>query len=222
MTRVVAICLGVVLIPCVLSATPYVPPHEGFAVPYKADQPFLRGIPRGFSKYTYDPLDRFGMCADFITTLQVSDTSAIAYGGMREGEHMLTVIQTDNTSESIWIWTHFYRRTSQDDYHDNIDAAWEYCMNYPAYDEEGGSDLVTGYYRVYNCAWALRAEMEYEDVYGDTTYSAYADSCASYLCHNPLMLRYPTGMYRRLNGMVMGWVRLLPAKSSSAVKVAMD
>ena len=47
--------------------------------------------------------------------------------------------------------------------------------------------------------------MESRRVYGDNTYSAYAESCASYLCHNPMMLSFPTGMARRLNAMIMGW-----------------
>jgi hypothetical protein len=78
-------------------------------------------------------------------------------------------------------------------------------MNHPAYNEEGGDDPVTGYYRVYNCSWALRAAMEYQSVYGDTSYVAYAESCASYLCHHPMQLRRPIGMAKKLNCSIMGW-----------------
>ena len=197
MLRISTVALACMLLPVCALATPYIPPEE--AMQMTSPEPefsFARGLPSPFD-YVYDPLVRFQMGADFITTLQVSDTSLAAYGGMREGEHMLNVIQTDNTSESIWIWTHYYALTGDDAYHDNIDAAWEYCMNYPAYNEEGDNNQVTGYYRRYNCAWALRAEMEYRQVYGDNTYEAYADSCASYLCHNPLKLRGLVGMARR-------------------------
>lgn len=205
MLRISALALVCVLLPLCAVATPYIPPEEAMEMTSPDREfSFSRGTPSPFD-YSYDPLVRYQMGADFIATLQVSDTSLAAYGGMREGEHMLNVIQTDNTSESIWIWTHYYSLTGSDDYHDNIDAAWEYCMNYPAYNEEGDNNQVTGYYRRYNCAWALRAEMEYRQVYGDNTYSAYADSCASYLCHNPLILRGLVGMYRRLNGLIMGW-----------------
>ena len=205
MLRISALVLACLIVPLYASATPYVPPEEGMKVTATEQEfSFARGAPAPFD-YGYDPLVRFQMGADFITTLQVSDTSLAAYGGMREGEHMLNVIQTDNTSESIWIWSHYYALTGNDDYRDNIDAAWEYCMSHPAYNEEGDNSQVTGYYRRYNCAWALRAEMEYRQVYGDNTYSAYADSCASYLCHNPLKLRGLVGMYRRLNGLIMGW-----------------
>jgi hypothetical protein len=195
------------MFPVAAYATPYVPPEEGMRIESREDDFILRTgapQPRPFD-YEYDPLARLLLCADFIVTMQVSDTLLATYGGMREGEHMLGVIQTDNTSESIWLWSRCYDRSGVDTYHDNIDAAWEYCMNFPAYAEEGGDDRVTGYYRVYNCGWALRAEMEYRRVYGDTTYSAYADSCASYLCHNPMYLYVPVGMYKRLNGMIMGW-----------------
>ncbi len=205
MKQVLAVCLVCVALPAVVYATPYVAPEEAMKMSGSEDQIVLRSVGPHTLSYSYDPLTRYQMCADFITTLQVSDTSAAAYGGMREGEHMLNIIQTDNTSESIWIWSHYYALTGSDDYHDNVDAAWTYCMNYPAYDEEGGDDRVTGYYRVYNCGWALRAEMEYRQVYGDNTYESYADSCASYLCHNFLYLYYPTGMYRRVNGMIEAW-----------------
>ncbi|MGQ9602627.1 MAG: T9SS type A sorting domain-containing protein [bacterium] len=195
--------LGLVLLafPSFLLGTPYVSPEHA------AEQPDISARGRIASPFDsdYDPLIRFGMCADFITTLQVLDPNSPDYGGMREGEHMLGVIQTDNTSESIWIWSHYFDLTGQDLYHSNIDAAWQYCMNFPAYDEEGGTSPVSGYYRVYNCSWAVRAAMEYERIYGDDQYRQYADSCASYLCHNPLVLRYPVGMYRRLNGLIMGW-----------------
>jgi hypothetical protein len=197
--------LIVAALPVAAYSTPYVSPEEAARLPEREDRQVLWSGPAEPLDYSYDPLDRYEMAADFIVTMQVSDTSLATYGGMREGEHMLGVIQTDNTSESIWIWTHYYSLTGNDTYRDNIDAAWEYCMNFPAHSEEGGDSRATGYYRVYNCSWALRAEMEYRQVYGDTTYAAYAESCASYLCHHPMYLYIPTGMYKRLNGMIMGW-----------------
>lgn len=205
MKLVLLACVLAVVLPVGAYATPYVAPEDALGGPSHEDEWIVGSVQPGECFYEYDGLTRLLMCADFITTLQVSDTSSAAYGGMREGEHLLSIIQTDNTSESIWLWTHCYRLTGSDDYRDNIDAAWEYCMNFRAYDEEGGDDRVTGYYRVYNCAWAVRAEMEYRQVYGDPTYSAYAESCASYLCHHPMYLYFPTGMARRLNGMIMGW-----------------
>jgi hypothetical protein len=200
------IAFAVVLIPGFCLATPYVAPEEAPQVKPPEELSHIVLPPQGPSTLSYDPLTRYEMACDFIVTMQVSDTSLVTYGGMREGEHLLNIIQTDNTSESIWMWSHYYDLTGSDDYHENVDAAWEYCMHFPAYNEEGDDDPVSGYYRRYNCSWALRAEMEYRRVYGDNTHSAYAESCASYLCHHPMVLSYPVGTPRRLNPMIMGWV----------------
>ena len=194
-----------VLIPALCIAAPYVSEEEAVELGITGNDRHIVTSPPGPSLLSYDPLNRFEMACDFIVTMQVSDTTSGSYGGMREGEHLPGIIQTDNTSESIWMWSHYYDLTGSDDYGDNVNAAWWYCMNHKAYDEEGGDDPVTGYYRVYNCSWALRAEMEYRRVYGDTSYSAYAESCASYLCHHPMNIDYPVGMHRRLNPMIMGW-----------------
>ncbi len=204
MKQLLLLGLVLCLIPALAYATPYVAPEEYELAPDASRRYELGEVPLEMMS-SYDPLTRLLMGADHIVLWQVSDTASAAYGGMREGEHLPGIIQTDNTSESIWIWSRCYRRTGADTYHDNIDAAWTYCMNYPAYDEEGGDNPVTGYYRVYNCSWALRAAMEYQDVYGDTSYVAYAESCASYLCHHPMQLRRPIGMAKRLNCSIMGW-----------------
>ena len=173
----------IVSVPVAAFATPYVPAETTPPLPASVGERHIAMSSPGPAALDYDPLVRYGMACDFIVTMQVADTASAYYGGMREGEHLMTVIQTDNTSESIWMWSHYYDLTGIDSYHDNIDAAWEYCMNFPAYDEEGDDSPISGYYRRYNCSWALRAEMEFRRVYGDTTYKAYAESCASYLCH---------------------------------------
>ena len=206
MKRLLLAVLLCMVVPSAAFATPYVPveqmlPSDG-SEEMAAPPEVYRGL---LGAQSYDPLDRYSMCAQFIVGMQVADTSSASYGGMREAEHMMNVIQTDNTSESIWIWSHYYRLTGSDPYSDNVAAAWEYVMSHKAYDEEGGDDWITGYYRVYNTAWALRAVMEYQDVYGDETYASYADSCASYICHHPMMINYVTGAPRRLNGMIMSW-----------------
>ncbi|MFZ1948386.1 MAG: hypothetical protein WAW06_12625 [bacterium] len=204
MKKLLLVAFAVLAVPIVALATPYVPSDQPSA--FQGSEEWLAPrAPAPRAMLSYDPLTRYAMVAQFITTLQVADTSSADYGGMREGEHMLNVIQTDNTSESIWIWSHYYRLMGVDPYNANVAAAWDYCMSHKAYNEEGDDDPATGYYRRYNCAWALRAVMEYQDVYGDATYAAYGDSCASYLCHNPMIVNYPAGAARRLNGMIMSW-----------------
>jgi hypothetical protein len=142
--------------------------------------------------------------AAFIATLQVADPDTIAYGGMREGEHLPLVIQSDNTQESVWVWSR-YRMLTGDATHDaNVEAAWQYLMNFPGYSEEGGTGPL-GYYRVYNCAWGLWAVMGYEEAYGDTSYKSYGDSCAAYLMAYPLDIFTNVIPYKTLNGMVESW-----------------
>jgi hypothetical protein len=201
---VVVVCA---FIPLSASATPYVP-FEALGTAGEAfegsEEWVAPGARPAAAMTSYDPFVRYNMCCQFVTTMQVVDPT-IDFGGIREGEHLLTIIQSDNTSESIWLWSHYYRLSGTDTYHTNVDAAWAYIMNHPAYNEEGNDSQITGYYRRYNCSWALRAVMEFSDVYGDATYAAYGDSCASYLCHNPMKLNGLTGAARRLNGMIMGW-----------------
>ena len=154
--------------------------------------------------FSFDYPYRFDLEAEFVRTLQVDDPGHPDDGGMREAEHLLDIIQSDNTQESIWVWCRYFEITGDDRYRENIDDAWGYVMRNPAYREEGGGGPL-GYYRVYNCGWGLRAEMIFRDVYGDTTFKAYADSICDYLADNRLNLEYPVPPYYLLNGLVQGW-----------------
>lgn len=191
----------------IIQATEYWGPEElaeqraeapaGFEGGMLPPSPGTDGLPPNYY------MARFSMVAEFLTTLQVSDSTAPLYGGIMEGERNTLTIQTDNTSEAIWIWSHYTDLTGDTRYVPNIEAAWIYVMNYPAYHEEGGSGEF-GYYRVYNCGWAMACEMEFRRVFGDSTYLWYGDSCASYVINNPLNL-YGPEPYDILNGMVTGW-----------------
>jgi hypothetical protein len=150
----------------------------------------------------YDYFERLTWAAEFLSSLQVDSVGHPDDGGMREAEHMLDVIQTDNTAEAIWFWSHYYRLTGDDRYLPNIEKAWGYVLRYPAYEEEGGSGPI-GYYRIYNCGWAMISETEYRHAFGDSTYLWYGDSCASYMVNNPLDIDRPGYIY--LNGSVQAW-----------------
>jgi Secretion system C-terminal sorting domain len=118
---------------------------------------------------------------DWLTTMQELNPGP-NFGGQHEGETTTwNIIQTDNTQEALRDWAHYARVTGDlERYRTNIDAAWEYTLNFPAYLEEGGGN--PNYYRVHNCGWALVAAMEYTEAYGENpNYRAYADSCARYL-----------------------------------------
>lgn len=121
------------------------------------------------------------------------------FGGMieAEGGPLGGVIQTDNTLEAIWVWSHYKRLTGTTAYDDNIADAWTYCQVWPAWLEEGGN----GYYRVHNCAWALTAESEYRAATADTSFKWYGRTSAEYIRSTPLFLNQS----QRLNAMVQGW-----------------
>lgn len=135
---------------------------------------------------------------DFLDVWQ-NRTAGSNFGGMieAEGGPLGGVIQTDNTLEAIWVWSHYRLLTGDTSYDDNIHDAWVYCQNYPAWLEEGGN----GYYRVHNCAWALTAESEYRAATSDTSFKAYARTSAEYIRNTPLFLNQA----QRLNAMVQGW-----------------
>jgi len=138
----------------------------------------------------------FFQTAEFIAGMQVSDSSSPDFGGIVEGEDMTDVIQTDNTQEAVWVWCWYTELTGDTSYVDNIRKAWTYVMNHPAYEEEGED---SDYYRDWNCGLALFAELKYRQVFGDSSYMDYADSCISYMFSHPLDLNTGNSTLRRLH-----------------------
>ena len=169
----------------------------------RAPSPGTPGIPPAGQRSPSDYPAEFALVASFLDIWQVSDPGP-DFGGIREGEHLPSIIQTDNTSEAIWVWSRYYELTGDDQYAQNIQDAWQYSMTYPAYLEEGGSTSLSGYYRMYNCGWAVRAERKYREIYGDDTYKAYGDSCASYIYYHTLS-RPGAGFYHYVNPPVLAW-----------------
>jgi len=167
-------------------ATPYWTAEDAERARQEAplERPALPPPTRGAA----DPLDDFVAAVWFIASMQVSDSTSADYGGIREGEHLLEIIQTDNTSESIWMFSRYFELTGDAAILPYLEASWTYVNNHPAYDEEGGFLPCCGYYRHYNCGWALRAGLKYEEVFADPTHQAYVDSCANYLVANNLNL----------------------------------
>ncbi len=140
--------------------------------------------PLGVPQYASDPLAQMLQEAQFLVSLQQLQPGS-DFGGMKEGETLLDIIQTDNTTESIWVWSRYRLLTGDTQFDANIAAAWEYVRTHPAYAEEGGSGS-GGYYRVYNCGWAMVAEPMYRAATGDTAFRNYAIQCAQYVMSNPL------------------------------------
>jgi hypothetical protein len=121
----------------------------------------------------------------FLETWQ-NRVAGVDFGGEIEAESgpLGGVIQTDNTLEAIWTWSHWTRITGDTQYLDEIANAWTYALQYPAWLEEGGN----GYYRVHNCAWGLAAESEYRAATADTSKKWYARTCGDYIKNTPLAL----------------------------------
>jgi hypothetical protein len=165
----------------------------------------LLGAASGKIPYIICPTDYGELLAkecEFIAGLQVT-TPGGDFGGMREGEQLLDIIQTDNTTESVWVWSYYHDLTGLTTYDTNLANAWTYVLNHPGWLEEGGSDPISGYYRVYVSSWGPIADMMYEDSYSDTSHRTYSDTCAQYLADNPLNMTQPNCKLQ--NTLVESW-----------------
>lgn len=155
---------------------------------YRTYEP--RWLPRpeslihGPRRYNY--LERVKLMCDFVARYQVADSTSPDFGGIIEAEHMPNIIETDNTQEAIWVWSRWYELTGLDDYRENVRRAWRYVLTHPAYWEHSGNPTSL-WYAVWNCGLALMAEPRYRRAYEDSSYLAYADSCAGFLLRNPLL-----------------------------------
>ena len=110
---------------------------------------------------SYDYAAEVNQTCAWLVTQQI--TSGGNLGGIEEYEGSTTVVESDNTQEAIWMWSRYAELTGDlTKYQTNIDHAWTYLNNFPAWNE-GGS--ITNYYTTYNCAWGMRAEMKYRQVY---------------------------------------------------------
>ncbi|MFH1734842.1 MAG: T9SS type A sorting domain-containing protein [bacterium] len=171
-----------------IQATPYVPPekietHIGenvFQVP---------GLDA-----TYNHLSEFIQIAGFEQGLQYID-AGINFGGQREEEsgYYYNIVETDNTLECIWVWSRYYELTGNPVFNQNIDNAWVYAYNFPAWMEGAG------YYSAHNCAWALAAEQQFRATLNDSSHWDYAVNSANYLIQTELSFT------SSLNVMVTGW-----------------
>lgn len=159
----------------------------------------MRGIPsprRDLDNY----LGQFQLIARFLTQMQEQNPNNDQFGGIHEGEgdQLWGIVETDNTQEAIVVWSlyadHF---RDEERFQDNIEAAWEYCHRYPAWEEAAEGH----YYALHNAGWGLMAEMFYRRVYGDDERD-YGNQCAQYLFQfTPQQV--PAGDL--LMPLVMGW-----------------
>jgi hypothetical protein len=151
----------------------------GVPIPCTGKMPVLHRFPT-----RHDYLSEIKQTCDFVARYQFSDSSKPdSFGGIIEAEHLPTIIETDNTQEAIWIWTRWYELTGYDDYRTNIRRAWYYVLRHPAYREGVGQYV---WYSVWNCGLGFFAETKYRQVYRDSQYLAYPDTCRQYCFSHPL------------------------------------
>jgi len=151
-------------------------------------------------KLRFNYLYEFAQIAGFCAEWQLNDPDSADHGGMIEAETgpLRPVIQTDNTLEAIWVWARYGEFTGDTArFRENIDKAWFYCSNFPAWQEEG--EPGAHYYRNHNCAWGVAAEQRYRAVYADDAYRWYADSCAEFMKFHPM------NIWNMVNRFVTGW-----------------
>lgn len=143
-----------------------------------------RPVPGSPLPFSPNYLLEFRSTCDFVARYQFADSSKPdSFGGIIEAEHLPTVIETDNTQEAIWIWSRWQGLTGDNTYQTNIRRAWSYVLSHPAYREGTGPYV---WYSVWNCGLALFAEMCYRQIFGDSSYLAYTDTCRQYLYAHPL------------------------------------
>ena len=151
-------------------------------------------------KLRFNYLYEFAQIAQFCAEWQLDEADSADHGGMIEAETgpLRPVIQTDNTLEAIWVWARYGEFTGDTArFRENIDKAWFYCNNFPAWQEEG--EPGAHYYRNHNCAWGVAAEQRYRAVYADDAYRWYADSCAEFMKFHPM------NIWNMVNRFVTGW-----------------
>jgi hypothetical protein len=74
---------------------------------------------------------KFTQMAAWLATQQNSTS-----GGIQEDELTPGTIETDNTSESIWIWSRYAELTGDyTTYLTNLNKSWTYCHNNPSWHE---------------------------------------------------------------------------------------
>jgi len=122
--------------------------------------------PHALANISDDPvyLENFTLSATFESKMQAAD------GGIEENETD-PYENTDNTLEAVWLWSRYYTLTRDDRYFSNATRAWSYSIAHPAWLEADSG-------KVYSCAWALKAELEFRLAFFDSSYLWYAERCA--------------------------------------------
>ena len=149
-------------------------------------------------------IGRFRAINRFLDSMQEHDPEVEFYGGLHEGEgnQLWRIVETDNTQEAIRVWCIFADFFDDNEtFRENVFAAWEYCHNYPAWEESEPDEM----YGLHNAGWGLIAEMAFRQVYDDSE-REYGLRCAQYLIDNtPRIDPDPESEGDLLMPLVAGW-----------------
>ncbi|MDP8228365.1 MAG: hypothetical protein P9M15_02805, partial [Candidatus Electryoneaceae bacterium] len=124
-------------------------------------------------------IGQFERTCEFLDSMQEHNEDDPNYGGMHEGEgnNLWRIVETDNTQEAIRVWCEYAVFFEDPDiYRDNINAAWTYCDNFPAWEESEPGEM----YGLHNSGWGLIAEMAFRGIY-DESHREYGLNCANHL-----------------------------------------
>lgn len=146
-------------------------------------------------------IQQFIRICTFLDSMQESNQQNQNFGGLHEGEgdQLWRIVETDNTQEAIRVWCEYALYFEEPDtYDENIDAAWVYLDNNPAWEEDHPSAM----YTIHNCGWGLVAEERYRQAYDDR-HRDYGIQCADHLVeHTPDI---SVDMGDRLIPLAAGW-----------------
>ncbi len=162
------------------------------------NQPNIENLPERDLQHYYRQLL---LTPVFLDTMQEHDPEDAEFGGMHEGEGraLWAIVESDNTQESIRVWCEYARIFDDPEtYRQNIEDAWVYLSNFPAWEESAAGDM----YGLHNSGWGLIAEMGYRRMYNNSQ-REYGLACADHLVeHTPVIL---PNNEDRLMPLVAGW-----------------
>ncbi len=173
---------------------------DGALSPAVARQLF-RADPRQPIRDIRETLVHFHQTCTFLDSMQEHDPESGSFGGLHEGEgdQLWAIIETDNTQEAIRVWCEYADYFGDPDrFRANVEDAWTYCDNYPAW-EESEPD---GFYAMHNAGWGLIATIGYRHAY-DESRDDYGQRCAEHLIEN--VPEITVNMQDNLMPLVAGW-----------------
>ncbi|RKZ34318.1 hypothetical protein DRQ33_02440 [bacterium] len=151
------------------------------------------------------PMNISDICG-FVANWQLYAPDSVEHGGIIEAEtgELREIIQTDNTQESVIIWSLYKSLFSSGVFDSNTALSLDYVARFPAYNEEISE--YSFYYPVWNSGLALLMVIYYSEYFEDTSLYGYGDSCAAFVIDSVLPLTTAEPAYNLLHCYVTAFV----------------